>query len=31
MRIAVSSHATTEQDARETVAAILRAWRGVAT
>jgi hypothetical protein len=31
MRIAVSSHATTEQDARQTVAAILRAWRGVAT
>jgi glutamate/tyrosine decarboxylase-like PLP-dependent enzyme len=31
MRIAVSSHATTEEDARATVAAILRAWRGVAT
>jgi len=31
MRIAVSSHATTEQDARETVAAILGAWRGIAT
>jgi glutamate/tyrosine decarboxylase-like PLP-dependent enzyme len=31
MRIAVSSHATTEQDAHETVAAILGAWRGVAT
>ena len=29
MRIAVSSHATTEEDARLTVAAILRAWRSV--
>jgi glutamate/tyrosine decarboxylase-like PLP-dependent enzyme len=31
MRIAVSSHATTEEDALATVAAILRAWRGAAT
>jgi hypothetical protein len=30
MRIAVSSHATTQEDARMTVAAILAAWRGVA-
>jgi glutamate/tyrosine decarboxylase-like PLP-dependent enzyme len=29
MRIAVSSHATTEEDARLTVAAILAAWRSV--
>jgi hypothetical protein len=29
MRIAVSSHATTAEDARLTVAAILAAWRSV--
>jgi glutamate/tyrosine decarboxylase-like PLP-dependent enzyme len=28
MRISVSSHATTEDDARRTVAAVLSAWRG---
>ena len=28
MRISVSSHATTEDDARRTVAAVLAAWRG---
>jgi glutamate/tyrosine decarboxylase-like PLP-dependent enzyme len=28
MRIAVSSHATTDDDARRTVAAVLAAWRG---
>jgi hypothetical protein len=29
MRVAVSSHATTEEDARLTVAAIAGAWRSV--